>query len=120
MASRTLISGGTVVDGTGAPRVRADVLVEGDRIVAIGTDLGDADHVIDADGLVVAPGFVETPLYDAFGPEARDAILTGAAAALPGGRVGRADEVGEAIAFLLGNGFMNGEILHIDGGGRLV
>ncbi|WP_244136090.1 MULTISPECIES: hypothetical protein [unclassified Burkholderia] len=36
------------------------------------------------------------------------------------GRVGRADEVGEAIAFLLGNRFMNGEILHIDGGGRLV
>ena len=57
---------------------------------------------------------------DAFGPDARDAILAGAAAALPGGRVGRADEVGEAIAFLLGNGFMNGEILHIDGGGRLV
>ncbi|VWB59152.1 short-chain dehydrogenase [Burkholderia lata] len=69
---------------------------------------------------VVAPGFVETPLYDAFGPEARDTILAGAASSLPGGRVGRADEVGEAIAFLLGNGFMNGEILHIDGGGRLV
>ncbi|WP_423381654.1 SDR family oxidoreductase [Burkholderia sp. LMG 32019] len=69
---------------------------------------------------VVAPGFVETPLYDAFGPDARDTILAGAAAALPGGRVGRADEVGEAIAFLMGNGFMNGEILHIDGGGRLV
>ncbi|GAU04835.1 hypothetical protein [Burkholderia stabilis] len=38
----------------------------------------------------------------------------------PRGRVGRADEVGEAIVFLLGNGFMNAEILHIDGGGRLV
>ncbi|KVM91762.1 short-chain dehydrogenase [Burkholderia diffusa] len=69
---------------------------------------------------VVAPGFVDTPLYDAFGPEARNAILGEAASALPGGRVGRADEVGEAIAFLLGNGFMNAEILHIDGGGRLV
>lgn len=69
---------------------------------------------------VVAPGFVDTPLYDAFGPQARDAILGGAASSLPGGRVGRADEVGEAIAFLLGNRFMNAEILHIDGGGRLV
>ncbi|MCA7948751.1 SDR family oxidoreductase [Burkholderia seminalis] len=69
---------------------------------------------------VIAPGFVETPLYDAFGVDARDEILAGAASALPGGRVGRAGEVGEAIAFLLGNGFMNGEILHIDGGGRLV
>ncbi|MCR4470334.1 SDR family oxidoreductase [Burkholderia sp. SCN-KJ] len=69
---------------------------------------------------VVAPGFVDTPLYDAFGPEARDAIVGQAASALPGGRVGRADEVGEAIAFLLGNGFVNAEILHVDGGGRLV
>lgn len=69
---------------------------------------------------VVAPGFVDTPLYDAFGPQARDAILGGAASSLPGGRVDRADEVGEAIAFLLGNRFMNAEILHIDGDGRLV
>ncbi|MGS0891583.1 SDR family oxidoreductase [Burkholderia stagnalis] len=69
---------------------------------------------------VVAPGFVETPLYDAFGPDGRRAILAEAASTLPVGRVGRADEVGEAIAFLLGNRFMNGEILHIDGGGRLV
>ncbi len=68
----------------------------------------------------VAPGFADTPLYDAFGPEARDAMLGQAASALPGGRVGRADEVGGAIAFLLGNGFMNAEILHVDGGGRLV
>lgn len=56
----TLIRGGTVVDGTGREPVRADVAVRGDRIVAIGTGLsGPADRVIDADGQVVCPGFVD-------------------------------------------------------------
>ncbi|KWI80584.1 short-chain dehydrogenase [Burkholderia ubonensis] len=67
---------------------------------------------------VVSPGFVDTPLFDVFGPESRDSILAQAAATLPVGRVGRPDEVGEAIAFLLGNGYVNAEILHVDGGGR--
>ncbi|MEK7668783.1 MAG: D-aminoacylase [Gemmatimonadota bacterium] len=51
---------GTVVDGSGAPRRRADVGVIGDRIAAIG-DLGGAEarRVVDATGLVVAPGFID-------------------------------------------------------------
>lgn len=55
-----------MVDGTGAPGVRADVLIDGDRVVAIGDDLGAAEHVVDADGLVVAPGFIDIHThYDA-------------------------------------------------------
>ncbi len=69
---------------------------------------------------VVSPGYVDTPLFDVFGPENRTAILTLVAGSLPGGRVGRPEEVGEAIAFLLGNRYMNAEILHVDGGGRFV
>ena len=55
-----LITGGRVVDGTGAPWVRADVGIVGDRIAAMG-DLHDAtaDKHIDASGLVVAPGFID-------------------------------------------------------------
>ena len=55
-----LIRGGRVVDGTGNPWRRADVAVRGDRIARIG-HLPDAaaDRVIDAGGLVVAPGFVD-------------------------------------------------------------
>ena len=51
-----VITGGTVLDGTGAEAVRADVAVDGDRITAIG-DLGDATgrSTIDAAGLVVTP-----------------------------------------------------------------
>jgi N-acyl-D-amino-acid deacylase len=56
---RLLIRGGTVVDGSGAPRFTADVAVEGDRITAIGRGLGPAERVIDADGLLVTPGFVD-------------------------------------------------------------
>lgn len=69
---------------------------------------------------VVAPGFVDTPLFDTFDADTRAALLAQAAAALPGGRIGRADEIGEAIAFLLGNGYVNAEVLHLDGGGRFV
>jgi len=60
---RTLIRDAVVVDGTGAERYRADVLVEGDLIAAIGAvppdDAGLADRVIDAAGRVLCPGFVD-------------------------------------------------------------
>ena len=55
-----IVRGGEVVDGTGAPPRRADVAVIGDRIAAVG-DLAaaDAGRVIDATGLIVAPGFID-------------------------------------------------------------
>jgi N-acyl-D-aspartate/D-glutamate deacylase len=61
------IRGGTVVDGTGDPPVRADVVVEAERVVAVGPGAGkSADVVIDAGGMLVAPGFVDLHThYDA-------------------------------------------------------
>ncbi|TML17623.1 MAG: aminoacylase [Actinobacteria bacterium] len=56
------VTGGTVVDGTGTPGRRADLGVRDGRIVSIAAPgaLGEAArHTIDADGLVVAPGFVD-------------------------------------------------------------
>jgi N-acyl-D-amino-acid deacylase len=56
-----LIRGGTVVDGTGAPGVLRDVAIRGERIVAVGEalDPARAARVIEARGLIVAPGFID-------------------------------------------------------------
>ncbi|MFC5267240.1 amidohydrolase family protein [Kribbella qitaiheensis] len=59
MSTTLVIRGGTVHDGNGGPGRPADVLVEGDRIVAVGPGVGDPGApVLDATGMVVAPGFV--------------------------------------------------------------
>lgn len=55
-----LIRNGTVVDGSGLPRIQADVGVTDGKIVAIGKNLsGSAKETIDAEGHVVAPGFID-------------------------------------------------------------
>jgi N-acyl-D-aspartate/D-glutamate deacylase len=61
-----LIRNGTVVDGSGGERFQADVAVEGGRIVDIGRISAGAAETIDADGQIVAPGFVDPHThYDA-------------------------------------------------------
>lgn len=56
-----LIQHGRVLDGTGNPWFLADVLIRGDRIEAVGDLSGvEADEVIDATGLYVTPGFIDT------------------------------------------------------------
>jgi N-acyl-D-amino-acid deacylase len=54
-----LIRDGTIVDGSGAPRYRADIGIAGGRIVQTGRIRAAAERTIDAGGLIVAPGFID-------------------------------------------------------------
>jgi N-acyl-D-amino-acid deacylase len=56
-----VIVGAEVADGSGAPLVRANVRVSGDRIARVGDFVPDAgEQVVDGKGLVLAPGFIDT------------------------------------------------------------
>ncbi len=77
-----LINGATVIDGSGATGVVLDVGVEGDRIVEIAPSIrAESAEVLDAEGLVLAPGFIDVHSHDDFHvliePEVRHNILQG-------------------------------------------
>ena len=77
-----LIKNGRIVDGTGTPWYEADVGIVGDRITRVGNLSGaTAPQVIDATGLIVAPGFIDPHTHALRGifdvPNAESALLQG-------------------------------------------
>ena len=117
-----IISGGTVVDGTGAAASRTDVGVRDGRIAALG-DLAAAAarEVVDATGLAVTPGFIDahahSDLAPLLAPEHADLVLGSAAARSHHGGVRelrkspfpRTDPFGPALDRLVSNGFAVGQ-----------
>ena len=75
-ASSTLITGAAVIDGSGAPPRRVSVRISGDRITAIGNlTAASGERVVDARGLTLAPGFIDTHSHHDRGlAEQRDAL----------------------------------------------
>jgi N-acyl-D-aspartate/D-glutamate deacylase len=70
-----LIRAGTIIDGSGTPAFTGDVAIEGGRIAAVGRVDGKARRTLDADGLLVTPGFVDVHThYD--GQATWDPLLT--------------------------------------------
>ncbi len=114
-ASSIVLTGGTLSDRPSAGLAVLSAAVRG--LEALARSLALELKPIRVN--VVAPGFVDTPLFDSLG-ERREPLLTQSAQGLPGGRIGRAEEIAEAILLLLSNCYMNAEVLHVDGGGRFV
>ncbi|RUU64209.1 SDR family oxidoreductase [Mesorhizobium sp. M2C.T.Ca.TU.009.01.2.1] len=68
----------------------------------------------------VSPGWVDTPIWEFVAGDRKAETLAAMAERLPAGRVGRPEDIADAIRFLIGNGFTTGETLHVEGGHRLI
>jgi NAD(P)-dependent dehydrogenase (short-subunit alcohol dehydrogenase family) len=68
----------------------------------------------------ISPGTIDTGAYDALGEEKKAELFAARAATSPARRVGRPEEIAEAVVFALGSTFLTGVSLGVDGGEPLV
>ena len=68
----------------------------------------------------VSPGVIDTPWWNWMQEDQKTSAFAKFAAATPAGRVGKPEDIAQAIVFLIGNSFMTGCVLECDGGLRLV
>ncbi|WP_433732732.1 SDR family oxidoreductase [Nocardia sp. CA-129566] len=67
----------------------------------------------------VSPGVIDTEWWNFLPDDARAEVFAGIAAQTPVGRIGSADDIAQAIEFLVSNGFTTGIVVRVDGGARL-
>ena len=71
---RTLFRNGSIYDGSGDPPIRGDVLIEDDRILAVGGSIeAEADKVVDLTGLQICPGLIDAHSHNDFFYDREDA-----------------------------------------------
>lgn len=68
----------------------------------------------------IAPGYIDTPLLQAAFVDQYENVVKAQAATLPVKRIGTVEEAARCILLLMTAGFITGEVLHLDGGGRYV
>jgi dihydroorotase len=84
--SSLLIENGTVLDPATQLNRRADVLLRDGKVAAVGSNLGEADRVIDATGMYVTPGLIDIHVhFREPGDEEEETVASGSASAVAGG-----------------------------------
>lgn len=68
----------------------------------------------------VSPGYTDTPMWDAIMGDNKASILASVAEQLPVKKIATPQEVASAVVFLMSNASVTGEVIHIDGGQRLI
>ena len=96
-----LIRGARIVDGAGGPWFRANLAVSGDRILDIGPGEPDAAEVLDAAGLVLAPGFIDMHAHSEYGlvvdPRALSKVAQGVTTEVLGEHLSAGPVLGPAV-----------------------
>ena len=68
----------------------------------------------------VSPGWVDTPVWDQLAtPDVKNARMADLASRLPARRLGRPEDIANAVAFLIADNFVTGTVLHVDGGFKM-
>ena len=117
MTHDLIIRGGIVHDGLGSAPVQADIAIDGDTIVAVGTVTGEATRTIDASGSIVTPGFVDLHTHmdaqAAWDPSISTCSNHGITSALIG--ASRPEQVVDCAGAVGGLEFTAEELAEIDG-----
>ncbi len=114
-----LITNGKIIDGTGNSWYYGNVAVKDGKIIKIGRDVNlSAKKTIDAKGLIIAPGFIESAMTDEL-PEATKAKLL---ADIPIGKMGTSIDIANAAVYLASaeSSYMTGQTLHVNGGMSMI